>query len=307
MDKANILKELRGLDFNYGQEDVLDKVMDEVVLSDKNGDIGVDVDDCVMHILPNNIKSPFLNNISSMVKIFAEMLEELYQTKNEGLLIHILNKHGISYYYKDSAMAADKDNTFKHFIKSKLYFKGVDMAKRDEGFEGYIMSIDKDYEGYLVSMQDEDEMLRYPTLKDLYNKLDMEIIASVVERCWFASTEKEIISYFKFDFFFGKKEFDSLADDIEKLLDSLERMKPKTKLGYLNVRDLKEMLKDMPDDMAVFMATSQNPCGNIIDLGKIELSTYASFGETIPCIILRSSLDVNDEILEREKEEGLIE
>lgn len=56
----------------------------------------------------------------------------------------------------------------------------------------------------------------------------------------------------------------------------------------MNNKVLQDILKQYPDNTEIFVHNVINPCGNISELGQVELSTYGSFGESIPCIILKS-------------------
>jgi hypothetical protein len=77
-----------------------------------------------------------------------------------------------------------------------------------------------------------------------------------------------------------------------------EKLKMINKAGYLKVKDIKKALENISDDTEVFIQNVINPCGNISELGKVEESTYSSFGIESPCIILKSVLLVEDEIEE---------
>jgi hypothetical protein len=68
------------------------------------------------------------------------------------------------------------------------------------------------------------------------------------------------------------------------------------KAGYLTVGDIKKALENVSDDMEIFVQNVVNPFGNISELGKVELSSYSSFGISTACIILKSALIVQDEI-----------
>lgn len=65
----------------------------------------------------------------------------------------------------------------------------------------------------------------------------------------------------------------------------------------MTVKRLKELLKDLPDDLEVHIRNSHNICGNIADLEQVEKSYYGFFGTPIPCIIL------NTEFTDKEVEE----
>jgi hypothetical protein len=64
---------------------------------------------------------------------------------------------------------------------------------------------------------------------------------------------------------------------------------------YLKVGDLKKALENVSDNTEVFIHNVYNLCGNISELGKVEESTYSSFGELSPCVILKSVLLVQGE------------
>lgn len=54
----------------------------------------------------------------------------------------------------------------------------------------------------------------------------------------------------------------------------------------MKISELKEQIKDIPDDTEVFIRCHVNPTGNIVEAGKADKSTYGFFGESIPCIII---------------------
>ena len=56
----------------------------------------------------------------------------------------------------------------------------------------------------------------------------------------------------------------------------------------MKVKRLKEILKDMPDDLEVFIRNSRNICGNIGELENVEKTTYGFFGTAIPCLVLNT-------------------
>ena len=60
----------------------------------------------------------------------------------------------------------------------------------------------------------------------------------------------------------------------------------------MNIGDLKKSISNMPDDTEVFFRRVAPLCGNIESAGKIELSTYGCFGESVPCAIIEP---LNDE------------
>jgi len=73
----------------------------------------------------------------------------------------------------------------------------------------------------------------------------------------------------------------------------------------MKIGRLKEIIKDMDDNMEFFVRNSKNPTGNISELQQVEESSYGFFGESIPCLILnthhnmevyQSQAYLNDEI-----------
>lgn len=69
------------------------------------------------------------------------------------------------------------------------------------------------------------------------------------------------------------------------------------------VKDLKEILNKLDDNLEVYIRNSVNPCGNISDLYQVEKSTYGFFGTSCDCIILNTFMskklktDENDEVI----------
>lgn len=59
----------------------------------------------------------------------------------------------------------------------------------------------------------------------------------------------------------------------------------------LNVKDLKEQIKGLPDDTAVFIRCHVNPVGDIIEAAKADYSNYSFFGKPVPCIIIEPIQD----------------
>ena len=57
-------------------------------------------------------------------------------------------------------------------------------------------------------------------------------------------------------------------------------------MAYLNVGELKKMLKGVPNDTEVFIRCTFNPVGNIVEAGNAAKSEYSFFGTSIPCIII---------------------
>ena len=54
----------------------------------------------------------------------------------------------------------------------------------------------------------------------------------------------------------------------------------------MNVKQLRENIEGLPDDMDVFIRCHSNPCGNISGAEKINKDSYGFFGEKIPCVII---------------------
>lgn len=66
-------------------------------------------------------------------------------------------------------------------------------------------------------------------------------------------------------------------------------IKEKDEEGYqstLTVGQLKEMIKDSHDNTEIYIRVCSNPCGNIVEAGIADKSTYGFFGESIECIII---------------------
>lgn len=64
----------------------------------------------------------------------------------------------------------------------------------------------------------------------------------------------------------------------------------------MDVKRLKEILETMDDNLEVFIRNSFNIIGNIIALDQIELSSYGSFGRSIPCLILNTGISKEIEL-----------
>ena len=62
----------------------------------------------------------------------------------------------------------------------------------------------------------------------------------------------------------------------------------------MRIKDLKEQIKELPDEMEVFIRCAVNPCGNIITAGKANKDTYGFFGESIDCVIIEPETDDED-------------
>ena len=56
----------------------------------------------------------------------------------------------------------------------------------------------------------------------------------------------------------------------------------------MKVKRLKEILNQLDDEVEIMIRNTVNPCGNIQDLDQVEVSTYQSFGNTYPCLILNT-------------------
>lgn len=62
----------------------------------------------------------------------------------------------------------------------------------------------------------------------------------------------------------------------------------------MKVKDLKEQIARLPDDMEVFIRAKVNPCGNIISAGSADKSTYGFFGKSIDCVIIEPEKDEDE-------------
>lgn len=56
----------------------------------------------------------------------------------------------------------------------------------------------------------------------------------------------------------------------------------------LTVKRLKEIIKDLPDDLEIYIRNSHNICGTIGELENVEKTFYGFFGESIPCLVLNT-------------------
>lgn len=54
----------------------------------------------------------------------------------------------------------------------------------------------------------------------------------------------------------------------------------------MKVKDLKEQIEGVDDELEVFIRCAVNLCGNIIEADRADKSTYGSFGVSIDCIII---------------------
>lgn len=56
----------------------------------------------------------------------------------------------------------------------------------------------------------------------------------------------------------------------------------------MKAKELKEWLKDVDDNVDVFIRNSHNPFGNVQELSKAEESTVSFFGMQEPVVILNT-------------------
>ena len=56
----------------------------------------------------------------------------------------------------------------------------------------------------------------------------------------------------------------------------------------MNVKRLKELIKDLPDDQDVYIRNSFNCCGNCADLEQVELDYIYFFGDPYPAVFLNT-------------------
>ena len=54
----------------------------------------------------------------------------------------------------------------------------------------------------------------------------------------------------------------------------------------MTVKELRQLLHDKPDDLEVFFRRVAPICGNIESVGKIEQTTFSTFGVEVPCIVI---------------------
>lgn len=71
----------------------------------------------------------------------------------------------------------------------------------------------------------------------------------------------------------------------------------------MKINRLKEIIKDMPDDLEIFIRNTNNICGSIAELEQVEKSYYGFFGMDIPCIILNTSHTNKELEYDEDKEE----
>lgn len=62
----------------------------------------------------------------------------------------------------------------------------------------------------------------------------------------------------------------------------------------MKIKDIKEAIKNLDNNLEVFIRCTYNPCGNIIEAGKFNKSTYGFFGKSIDCIIIEPIGDEDD-------------
>jgi hypothetical protein len=63
----------------------------------------------------------------------------------------------------------------------------------------------------------------------------------------------------------------------------------------MKAKRLKEIIREIPDDIEIMVRAFINPCGNISELSQVEYSSYGFFGEDIPCVILNTSENIGNE------------
>ena len=59
----------------------------------------------------------------------------------------------------------------------------------------------------------------------------------------------------------------------------------------MKVKDLKEQIDSVPDDIEVFIRCCINPCGNIVEAKSANKDTYGFFGKAIDCVIIEPDID----------------
>ena len=59
----------------------------------------------------------------------------------------------------------------------------------------------------------------------------------------------------------------------------------------MNVKELKEQLADLPDDMEVLFRRIAPITGNVEYAGRAVRSEYGFFGKAIPCVIIEPMSD----------------
>ena len=55
--------------------------------------------------------------------------------------------------------------------------------------------------------------------------------------------------------------------------------------NYLKVKDLKEILSDLPNDLEI-MIQKVGGIGNVANIDSVRKSSYGFFGESIDCLII---------------------
>ena len=59
----------------------------------------------------------------------------------------------------------------------------------------------------------------------------------------------------------------------------------------MKIKDLKEQIHDLPDDMEVMIRSHWNPGGNITAAREAQETEYGFLGEAIPCIVIEPEID----------------
>lgn len=59
----------------------------------------------------------------------------------------------------------------------------------------------------------------------------------------------------------------------------------------MNVKELRQAISDLPEDMEVMFRRIAPFCGNVESAGSAKVSTYGFFGESIPCVIIEPITD----------------
>ena len=68
----------------------------------------------------------------------------------------------------------------------------------------------------------------------------------------------------------------------------LPREEDEGECGMMTVKELKNMLTNLDDDLEIFIRNTVNPTGNIEELYMVESSTHSVFGQEYDCIILNT-------------------
>jgi len=66
----------------------------------------------------------------------------------------------------------------------------------------------------------------------------------------------------------------------------MKKMDDEGSYSQLTVLELKTIILHLPDDTEVKIRTCHNLCGNIVEAGNAEMSSYGFFGKSIPCLII---------------------